>query len=612
VRIVRPDSVVDGSAVDIKELFKNKNYIPVYQRDYVWKEKQVGELWDDIINHYKKYASRNDELLKPEGYFLGAMVVITHKNSTGNSDEIIDGQQRLTSLTSMASVLYEKILQIQKNNSSTHDDDEDEDPDETIEVWKNILTNILVESQSGIQFPKLQFSDSEVQEFFFNSTYKKRNKKSKEKYWSEAWCKERIQRKKSPFSRMRDSIKLGFKKIDEFLGELDTEQKKTKRLLSFIHLFVEGVILLRITAMSYSNAYVIFESLNNRGIPLSQSDLIKNEILKRCTQDDLDTVADNWTTSRQTVESIDIQMMSMPEFLQYSYISRNGYIKAKELYETIKNQVIDSDSAKEYSSNLLSDANALEKLTISHNANWDDKTKRLLNDVKNVLNIKHCYPYLIAAHRKYSDDKKSLHFHVEAIVNFAFRFMKILEDPLEQFTQKVGMACVMINNGSSIEEIKKIFKEAAPDDRFIKEFEDSWFPNSKLSYFIIYHLEKAFLNGTEPNLQGPDQNLEHILPQALTVANWPEALKLKEEDKTTAREYLWKVGNLIPLPAHLNKSAGNKSINIKIDIYKSDKHDLSSPKKIENYLDDNDNWTYESIDKRQRDLSLIAPQAWPL
>lgn len=611
MRIVRPDSVVDGSAVDIKELFKNKNYIPVYQRDYVWKEKQIAELWDDILNHYRKYASKNDDLLKPEGYFLGAMVVITHKHSTGNQDEIVDGQQRLTSLTSMASVLYEKIIQIEKSGFDI-DNDSDEDPDESIEVWKNILVNILVESQSGIQFPKLQFSDSDIQEFFFNSTYKKRNKKSKEKYWSEAWCKERIQRKKSPFSRMRDSIKIGFKKIDDFLDEVTTEDKKRKRLLSFIHLFVEGVILLRITAMSYSNAYVIFESLNNRGIPLSQSDLIKNEILKRCTQEDLDTVADNWTTSRQTVESVDIQMISMPEFLQYSYISRNGYIKAKDIYETIKHQVNDSDAAKNYSNELLVDAHALEKLTVSHNSNWDDRTKRLLNDIKNVLNIKHCYPYMIAAYRKYSDDKKNLHSHVEAIVNFSFRFMKILEDPLEQFSQKVGTACVMINNGSSIEEIKKIFKEAAPDDRFSKDFEDSWFPNSKLSYFIIYHLEKALLNGTEPNLQGPDQNLEHILPQSLNLTNWPEATKLKEENKTTAREYLWKIGNLIPLPADLNKSAGNKSITTKLEIYNSDKHSLLSPKKIGQYLDTSGNWTYESIDKRQSDLSLLAPRAWPL
>lgn len=598
--LVHQTSVVQGSPVNVCDLFKNFNNVPVYQRDFVWQGKQVKALWNDLIEHYKQYADANEELLRPEGYFLGAMVVI--EKGENQADEVIDGQQRLTSLTTIAAICYDLLTKI-KN------------PDGKIQSWASQLGGILAQAQSGSFVPKLAFSDPDICTFFFDSTYNKRTKEQKEAYWSEQWCKERLSRRRSPFSKMKEAIIVGYKEIGNFLDKAENPEKRTNRLISFVQLLLEGIIILRIRAMSYTNAYAIFESLNNRGIPLSQSDLIKNEILKTCNQDDLEFVAEKWQNARQIIENIEI--VSMPDFVHYSYISRHGAVKANKLYDSVKSVTTTSATAKKYAEQLEEDAEALEDVTESFSANWKQETTYMLKDIKNVLNVRHCYPFLIAAYRVYGDEPTKFHELVEAVMNFAFRYMKVMDESLENFTAAIGSACSQIQNRAPIHEIRGIFQTHAPDELFIRKFEEASFFNTKLAYFTVYYLEKTQLGGTFPKDHGADQNLEHIMPKTPTISHWPKATQCKSENASLYREYLWRIGNVIPLTAEINKSLKNKSIDLKIKDpssldYTSGRHDLKSPLTVAKFLE-NDEWTYESIEKRQKYLATqLAVKAWPL
>jgi hypothetical protein len=599
--LVNPLSVVKGNPVNVKSLFGKSNHIPVYQRDFVWQGKQVKALWSDLIQHYRTYA-RDESLINPEGYFLGAMVVID-KND-GTPDEVIDGQQRLTSLTTIASVCLDTLSTI-KNQSVE------------IQAWSATLTQMISSPDGGDFTPKISFSDQEITEFFFNSIHTNLAKSAKESYWNNPLCKDKLKRKKTPFFKMREAITVGYHELESFLNEVHEPEKRTRRLVSFIQLLTEGVIVLRITAMSYSNAYAIFESLNNRGIPLSQSDLIKNEILDACDNSNLVEVGEHWQNARQIIDSIEIKTLSMPDFVHYSYISRNGMEKANKLYDKIKLSISSPALAKIYAEGLEKDANAMYCLTEAFDSAWKTETKCMLKDIKNVLNIKYCYPFLISAYHSHSNNPTVFNAYVETVMNFAFRQMKVIEDPLENFTSAIGAACVMIIQGKSIDEIRSHFRKEAPDDQFIKRFEDASFSNTKLAYFTVYYLEKVLLNGTTPNDHGLDQNLEHIMPKKPTAARWPEATVWKASNPDEFSEYLWKVGNLIPLPASINKSLQNKSIHQKLQDssgqdYLSGNHSLKSPTTIPKYLV-GQQWTKVSIDTRQQDLAVnFSIKAWPL
>lgn len=599
--LVQQSSVVKGSPVNVNDLFKGFNRVPVYQRDFVWQGKQVKALWNDFFQHYRQYADSSESLIRPMGYFLGAMVVI--EGDDGAPDEVVDGQQRLTSLTTMAAVCFD-LLSSRKNL------------DGKLTAWSTQLANILAQPESGDFLPKLSFSDSDLNDFFFQSTFKRRARHEKELYWQEAWCKERLSRKKSPFAKMKEAITVGYEEISAFLKEQKNEELRVNRLVSFVQLLIEGVILLRIKALSYTNAYAIFESLNNRGIPLSQSDLIKNEVLKNCNQADLEDVADSWQNARQLVEGIE-KDFSMPDFVHYSYISRFGAIKANKLYDSVRAIAATSAAAKMYAEQLEEDAKVLVGLIDTFSASWHQETTYMLKDINNVLKIRHCYPFLMAAYRRYKDKKDTFHDHVEAVMNFAFRHMKVIEDPLENFTSAIGQACKFVNSGAELTDIRALFRANAPDDLFVNRFKEASFSNTKLAYYTVYYLEKVQLGGTFPKDHGADQNLEHIMPKTPTVTHWPTATKQKEESAALFKDYLWRIGNLLPLPAEINKSLKNKSILLKIkdpsgSDYTSGKHDLKSPLGVSKFLK-NEEWTFESIDERQHYLAdHFALKAWPL
>lgn len=599
--LVQPKTVIDGTAVNLKSLLNNINIIPNYQRDYVWEKDQVETLWDDLTSHYKKYCTDSEKLINPDGYFLGAMVVISKEE---NIDEVVDGQQRLTTLSTIAAICYEKIC-------------EDKNQDDEVEAWKNDLKNILSISSSGKFSPKIQFSDIKVQDFFLNSIFIQKNKKQREQYWENPLIKDQLTRKKSSYYRIKESLNIGYGQLDKFLKEVKPSLRR-RRLLSFIALLIEGVVLLRIKAMSYANAYILFESLNFRGMPLAQSDLIKNEILKKLNNDDdVKYVADNWRSIRQKIESVPIKKITMHDFVHYSYLSRHKYIKAKDLYEEVKDITKTSIAAKKYSEELKSDAQAFLDLTKNFDSKWTQDTCNMLKDIKDILNIKHCYPYLICAYNKHAKNPSVFESHVRIIMNYAFRYMKIIGGTLESFTREVVKACSLIRNDSSIEDIKDHFKSTAPDNEFIKYFKEASFSNTKLSYYIVYHLEKSLLNGTEPTPHGIEQNLEHIMPKTPSEADWPKAFELKNINNNEYKEKIWMIGNLLPLPANINKSLKNFSIQRKISNdkkidYTSDCHNLISPKKISDFLENND-WTFNSIIKRQEYIANeLANKTWSL
>lgn len=101
--LINPTTVIDGNPVNLATLLEKKHLIPDYQRDYVWKEKTIRQLWDDLLSHYNENNAHDEPKTGIMGYFMGAMVFISRHRDAVN--EVIDGQQRLTSLSCLAAAL---------------------------------------------------------------------------------------------------------------------------------------------------------------------------------------------------------------------------------------------------------------------------------------------------------------------------------------------------------------------------------------------------------------------------------------------------------------------------------------------------------------------------
>lgn len=240
------NSVEDPTVANILSTDMLKIYdIPRYQREYTWNQRDWANLYDDI--------TQNDA-----GYFLGSFIVV---NGTVNSKmdtihyEVIDGQQRLTTLSLLLAALYTRIME--------HKDSIDDDM--MLDDIRPLRNRLILKSDKSITrvIPQVQNHNLEDYRWIL-----------KEHIGLDTVI------QKPKFLGLR-KISKAFNYFYDRLGE-DVEGRdgiECVRCLLDICRLVCSAVVVQITVDSHADAYTLFASLNNRGVPLSAVDLIKNMLL---------------------------------------------------------------------------------------------------------------------------------------------------------------------------------------------------------------------------------------------------------------------------------------------------------------------------------------------
>ncbi|MEI7426077.1 MAG: DUF262 domain-containing protein [Candidatus Moraniibacteriota bacterium] len=234
--------------VDQKTIFdlladkKSDFLIPDYQRPYAWDEEQCQTLWDDIFT----FSFPNDnyeEFDENEEYFLGS--IVTFKNDYGKL-EVIDGQQRLTTLMLILRTFYDKFTHMNDQNSKL--------TREKIEkcIWKTDTFGTADKSSLKIDSEVATDNDKgEFLELLRTGIIPERSR-----------------------SQYINNFKFFQTKIDEFLNNFPA-------FFAYLPARILGnCILLPIEAESQDTALRIFSTLNNRGLPLSDADIFKAQFYK--------------------------------------------------------------------------------------------------------------------------------------------------------------------------------------------------------------------------------------------------------------------------------------------------------------------------------------------
>jgi len=224
-----------GNAKTVRELLKGKYSIDYYQREFKWQDKQIRELIDDLTGKFLEdyQPGHPREKVSDYGhYFLGS-IIISRKD---NSNYIIDGQQRLTSLTLL--LIY--LRNLQKDQS---------DPP---------IGDLIVSSQYGKKSFNLHV---EERIHCMDALY---NKKP-------------IQENGQPESVQ--NIIARYRDIEAYFPE----ELSGDALPYFIDWLIENVHLVEITAYSDDDAYIIFETMNDRGLSLSPTEMLKGFLLANIT-----------------------------------------------------------------------------------------------------------------------------------------------------------------------------------------------------------------------------------------------------------------------------------------------------------------------------------------
>lgn len=264
--------------------------IPDYQRPYAWDEDSCQTLWDDIFsftipdNDATKFDS-NDE------YFLGS--IVTFENDK-KQQEVIDGQQRLTTFMLLLRAFYDRFTKMQDQGSK--------DFSERIAscIWKT--DEMGKPDKDHLKIDSVVATDKDKEEFLSilrtgivtdNQT-----------------------------SRYANNFRFFLKKVDEFINSFPTFAKNLPARI------LNNCILMPIEAESQDTALRIFSTLNDRGLPLSDSDIFKAQFYqyyKQKSEDDRNEFIKDWKKLEETCEKIFHPITGTPMddlFTRYMYFIR--------------------------------------------------------------------------------------------------------------------------------------------------------------------------------------------------------------------------------------------------------------------------------------------------
>ncbi|MCQ2837702.1 DUF262 and DUF1524 domain-containing protein [Helicobacter pylori] len=533
----------------------NQFVIPIYQRLYSWKKEQCEQLWDNIIK-----IGGNDQM---NGHFIGSILYVRDDNTHSSPLLIIDGQQRLTTITLLLIAL--------RNHSS--------DEVKILEKFsrKNIESYLINNNKDGDKKFRLILSESDKDTLLFLIDKNKR-------------------KPSEPSVKIVENFELFEKWINENTGNLETIFKGLKKLMIVWIALEKGK----------DDPQLIFESMNSKGIELTQTDLIRNYIVMETEVEKQEDFYNQYWRAME--EDFKQNETLFNRFVRHYLTIKTGKIpNEKRVYEAFKDyQQKEGVKIEDLLKDLQKYCGYFCQIAFKKEANKD------LNEALSFLvdwEMDVVYPLLLELYSDYSDGVLSKQDFIPIIAlteSYLCRRAVCglgsngLNKIFPSFTKK-------INKDQYLESIEAHFLSLEKTTgKFPKdsEFRDSlitigFYRFKKIKYFLE-RLEN--FDDTKEPVDTQKCNIEHIMPQTLSP-KWQE--DLGENFKAIHEKYLHTIGNLT-LTGY-NSEYSNKPFKEKRDMEKGFKQ---SPLRLNQSLKNLESFGEKEIKERANDLADRALKIW--
>lgn len=551
-----------------------KYKIPRYQRPYSWTIDHVSDLWND--------------LKEEEPAFLGSFVFNYEKYSEEEFVEVIDGQQRLITLTILMAVLRDLYKEL-------GDEDKSRLTQETIARRDLITGNETYRLKCGDTLNKffcenIQKPNSNI----LSTTPKEKEKKAIRDNYN--FLKERLTEELNLF---RDKSK----KI-EYLDKLK------KKIFDYKIIWIK--------TGSDDDAYSIFETVNARGADLTVADLLKNFLFSKLprTEEGIDSAKETWSTIENNIEKAEGRL-NVSKFIRYFWLSKYSFVQEKKIYKEVKRTISDPSTflsdiskASDYYYKIASDEiNANDWMEDFNDRNIAQKIIETLNGLR-IMGITQCYSLLFCLLMNKDKigfnfsgvfkDIEKYHFGYSAICKLSGN---VVERIYFNTANKIQEALKIANREKRVKSIQRElsnFKEDLkhkypPKNFFVEKFADIEYKNYPLVIYMLSNIEK-FKGGKSEEFNFTKTNIEHILPQ--DPAEWG----LTKKD---VKEYVNMLGNMTLISKKINGPMGNKPLKEKIKLFKESKLNINK-ELLEKFKKLKYKWNEEEIKKRQKELAEFA------
>ena len=299
--------------------------IPNYQRQYSWKNEQLEDLWNDLYESYKNQSEEND------CYFLGSIVVV---DDGKGYHELIDGQQRITTLMILLNVLYKTFPDLNSQKEGVY-----------VAKHSKIKSYIYYDAEAEVKRLQLQTDpkyDTEFKNIIMNT---------------------------KSFEQLEEPTKAQMKLDDPKYKYINTARFFYKKLTSlhqeeledFINYIFFNTNIIKIVCTNETFAIKLFQVLNDRGLDLSSSDIIKSYIIGKYDKNDENgktIFINNWKEIEMLAKQYEFTLDEFMVYYQYFKLLKNP---RKQITAEMKT-IIENTEINELVVELHTFAKAIEKM----------------------------------------------------------------------------------------------------------------------------------------------------------------------------------------------------------------------------------------------------------
>lgn len=568
-------SKITGKEYPISEIFTSKfeYHIPNYQRPYAWEKDQAEVLFDDLLDFYRNQP-------KDDNYFLGSIVLIKEDEDNKPLSYVIDGQQRLTSLSIFLSVVASMMSETRLR--------------QTVEKYLFEPGDELV----GLSPQPRLFLRSKEQDFFKH-------------YIQEVRIKELLSLKTEDITLDTEAKKHIRINCEAFYDKLTKNfvigSDDFKKFIGFI---LTRCYLISVMTPSQTSAFRVFSVMNSRGLDLLPIDIFKADIIGDVPTNLQDVYTQKWEDMED-----DLTRQGLNELFVHI---RMIYAKEKlreEIVSNFKKTVISQiDQSESFIDNVLEPYSKAFTTIKKSNYSSTSSLSGLINDTLRWLNKVFNYDWIPATLKfmvDYGNDSEYLLWFLKKMECLAAFMMSTGKD----VNKRISRYCLILDEmerrndhsySSPLTSIELTDEEKASFVDILSK--DIYYMTSRYRNYIIQRLD-SFVSDGAALYDEKVFTIEHVLPQTVNPnSQWAQLWPDEEKRKF----WLHKIANLVPLARKVNSAAQNYDFDEKKQKYFTNSRTGTTSYNLTTQVLTIPIWTEEVVEQRQSYLINVFRKNWDL
>lgn len=538
-------------------LKRHRLVVPPNQREYAWEPAHVERLFQDLA----RAISEGDD-----SYFLGTVVTIKR----GPVLEVVDGQQRLAT----TALLVHAIAAHLAGKS-----------DLLSEAFRNEFL-FTIDRTKLEQVPRLSLNA--IDNDFFRAVLTDEHPRPKTT--------------KQSHKLIANSSSLARTQVNNIVAGMD-EKDHGQALNRWVTYLEERAKVVLLIVSDGANAYRMFETLNDRGLRVSQADLVKNYLYGRAGER-MDEAATKWTLIRGVLDALPDDD-ALIDFLRHSLTVKQGLVREAELYRKVESSVRSPQQVVTFLSDLEVLAATYVAIQNPDHEDWNDHTKaaRKAIEVISLFDIKPMRPLILAVASRMPKNEcdKSL----SMLVNLGVRLFVAGRTRSGSMESTFGSAAAKVYGKeiTTASQLRAQLKDVIPSDaEFEERFAAARVSTGKIARYYLRSLEDGYKGESDPwwtPVDDPDVvNLEHVLPRN-PMGNWPQ-FGTDEE----AGAYKTRLGNQALILADDNSHSQSDPFEDKKPSFSKSTYHFTQ------MIGTQDSWTPVEVDERQVQMAATAVGVW--